>query len=187
MIIKKDLSGYKFNKLSVIEPIKRETGERTKYKCVCDCGNEIIVEGSKIKNGHTKSCGCIKKEIFHGYNKLPEGEASRNSLISSYKNNAKLKGIKFDLTKDDLINFFESNCYYCGREPYMVTYKKGTNGGYIYTGIDRKDNNKDIGYTIENTVACCTKCNYIKNKLDFDEFISWIKEVNENLKNNGII
>ncbi len=187
MKIRKDLSGYKFNKLTVIEPLQRKVGERTKYKCICECGNEIVVEGSKIKNSHTKSCGCIKKEIDYGFNRLAEGEASRNGLITTYKTNAKVKGINFELTKDELITFFESNCYYCGREPYMVTYKKGTNGGYIYTGIDRKDNNKDIGYTLNNTVPCCTKCNFIKNKLDFEDFITWIQEVNINLTKNGVI
>ena len=28
--------------------------------CECDCGNEVIVWGTHLRNGHTKSCGCIK-------------------------------------------------------------------------------------------------------------------------------
>lgn len=187
MIIKNNLSGKKFNKLTVIEPVDRKPGERTKYKCTCDCGNETIVEGSKIKNGHTKSCGCLKEEVDRGSHRLPEGVANRNALIYNYKQNAKKKGINFELTNKEMISMFESNCYYCGREPYMVTQRKKLNGGYIYTGIDRLDNNKDVGYTPDNTVPCCTKCNYIKNKLNHNEFIFWIQEVYGNLNSKNII
>jgi hypothetical protein len=181
MKIINNLSGKKFNKLTVIEPIPRDIGERTKYRCKCDCGNETIVDGSKIKNGHTKSCGCLYKEVDYGHNRLKVGEASRNTLVYNYKHTAKVKGINFELTNDEMINMFESDCHYCGREPHKVTHKKNLNGGYIYNGIDRKDNNKDIGYTIENTVSCCSKCNFTKNKMDYDEFITWIKEVYNNL------
>lgn len=187
MVIRNNLSGKKFNKLTVIEPLLRDIGARTKYKCACDCGNEVTVEGSKIKNGHTKSCGCIKKEVDYGFNRLEEGVSSRNALMYNYKYNAKKKGIPFELTDEEMITFFESDCYYCGREPHMVTQKKRLNGGYIFTGIDRLDNGKEKGYIISNTVPCCTKCNYIKNKLNHKEFLSWIQEVHGNLKKNNVI
>lgn len=185
MKIKNNLSGKKFNKLKIIKPIQREIGERTKYLCLCDCGNEVIVDGSKIKNNHTKSCGCIRNEVDYGKGRrLASGEASRNSLINSYKYNSKNKGIKFELSDEEMILMFESNCYYCGREPYMATQRKGCYGAYIYNGIDRLNNDPNIGYITNNTVSCCTKCNYIKNKLNYDEFIKWISEVYNNLIKN---
>lgn len=33
----------------------------TYYNCICDCGNQVIVEKYRLKNGLTKSCGCIKQ------------------------------------------------------------------------------------------------------------------------------
>ena len=30
------------------------------WKCRCSCGNEIIVQGIKLRNGNTKSCGCVR-------------------------------------------------------------------------------------------------------------------------------
>ena len=30
------------------------------YRCKCDCGNEIEVIGQNLKNGNTKSCGCLR-------------------------------------------------------------------------------------------------------------------------------
>ena len=29
---------------------------------MCDCGNEVVVLGIHLNNGHTTSCGCWKKE-----------------------------------------------------------------------------------------------------------------------------
>lgn len=32
------------------------------WKCICTCGNIVIVRGSKLRNGDTTSCGCFRKE-----------------------------------------------------------------------------------------------------------------------------
>lgn len=32
------------------------------WKCKCDCGNIITVRGTNLRNGKTKSCGCLSKE-----------------------------------------------------------------------------------------------------------------------------
>lgn len=59
-----DLAGMKFNRLTVI--CYNEEASRNKkgayWNCKCECGNTCIVEGSKLKNGGTKSCGCLQKE-----------------------------------------------------------------------------------------------------------------------------
>ena len=35
---------------------------RKYYLCQCECGNTTIVAENHLKNGHTQSCGCLKKE-----------------------------------------------------------------------------------------------------------------------------
>lgn len=57
---RKDLTGKKFNRLTVIE-MMWDT-RPTKCKCICDCGNEVIVAGADLSIGHTQSCGCLQKE-----------------------------------------------------------------------------------------------------------------------------
>ncbi|MEG1502298.1 MAG: hypothetical protein RR370_02805 [Synergistaceae bacterium] len=52
------LEGQKFNKLTVIEYTYSKNKSRY-FKCLCDCGETIIIKGSSIKNGNTKSCGCL--------------------------------------------------------------------------------------------------------------------------------
>lgn len=69
----KDLTGLKFNKLTVIslgEPYyeKCNTSKggyitRRTWNCICDCGKiKNNVQERMLKNEHVKSCGCLCKE-----------------------------------------------------------------------------------------------------------------------------
>lgn len=56
----KDLTGQTFNNLYVIRFYGYgEDGRKTLWLCRCVCGAECVVAGSNLKNGHTKSCGCL--------------------------------------------------------------------------------------------------------------------------------
>ena len=66
----RDLTGQKFGRLTVVECAGKLDGRRYSWKCICDCGNEKIVEGSRLTSGNTRSCGCLTKETgIHKYNK----------------------------------------------------------------------------------------------------------------------
>lgn len=57
--------GQKFNKLTVLSRAEKrpELASRCiRYKCQCECGNIIEVDGNALKTGHTQSCGCLRKE-----------------------------------------------------------------------------------------------------------------------------
>lgn len=60
--IKKSLEllpiGTKINNLTILERLDTTP---TKYKCQCDCGNIVEVFRTNLKNGSTKSCGCLSK------------------------------------------------------------------------------------------------------------------------------
>ena len=59
-----DIVGNKYGRLVVLEfSHLSDDRKRTYWKCVCDCGNEIVTRGDSLKNGHTNSCGCYNKEI----------------------------------------------------------------------------------------------------------------------------
>ena len=64
---KLNLIGQKYNNLTVIEeasPHFTPAGrKKIMWKCQCDCGNFTIVETSNLRNGHTKSCGCLCGKI----------------------------------------------------------------------------------------------------------------------------
>ncbi len=56
--------GERFNKLTVIDIIIGTNTIKRKYKCMCDCGNIIEVESASLRNGHTKSCGCLLTDLY---------------------------------------------------------------------------------------------------------------------------
>jgi len=61
-----------------------------KYVCVCICGRRIVVAGSLLRAGKTRSCGCLQREIAqkfglsnarHGHNRSAKngGESPTHS------------------------------------------------------------------------------------------------------------
>lgn len=61
------LIGQKFGRLTVISRaencIDNQGRVQIMFNCECDCGNMIVVRKRYLINGHTKSCGCFKKEV----------------------------------------------------------------------------------------------------------------------------
>lgn len=58
-----DISGQKYGMLTAVEPIY---GEKTKWRCKCECGNEVIVSMANLRSGHTTSCGCGSSRLYRG-------------------------------------------------------------------------------------------------------------------------
>ena len=62
-----DLTGKKFGRLTVIEQaesyVEPSGRKQIMYRCKCECGNECVVRGANLSNGHTKSCGCYQREV----------------------------------------------------------------------------------------------------------------------------
>lgn len=56
-----DMTGQRYGSLTVIEPI--EGSAPLKWRCICDCGTEVIRAGRSLRTGKSLSCGCRKKEI----------------------------------------------------------------------------------------------------------------------------
>jgi len=65
---KVEMIGKKFGMLTVVSEFDKNKSGNVRWLCRCDCGKESIVVGSKLRNGHTKSCGCLKiSPIAQGY------------------------------------------------------------------------------------------------------------------------
>lgn len=67
---RKDISGRKFGKLTVIE-YSHTVGKTSFWKCVCECNSIKTLPRNNLISGCTKSCGCQhnpKGEKSHNYN-----------------------------------------------------------------------------------------------------------------------
>lgn len=92
----KDITGQRFGKLVAIKKYHGEDTRKyktTRWLCKCDCGNETVVSLTNLANGHTRSCGCLAKEIqpsgggvtTHGITTMPYGkkiQGVHSSMIS---------------------------------------------------------------------------------------------------------
>lgn len=59
-----DLSGKKFGRLTVVGFPTHKNGDSNLYwLCECDCGNAKFVSSKRLRNGITKSCGCLNSEL----------------------------------------------------------------------------------------------------------------------------
>ena len=59
-----ELLGMKFGRLTVLSFYETDKWGTFSWKCLCECGNEITTRGNSLKNGRTKSCGCLRKDVL---------------------------------------------------------------------------------------------------------------------------
>lgn len=58
-----NLAGQTFGRLTVVEQSGFTKDRKLKWLCECSCGNMHVAVGKDLKSGHTKSCGCYRKEF----------------------------------------------------------------------------------------------------------------------------
>lgn len=75
-----DITGQRFGQLIAIKPIK-QIDRKWHWLCRCRCGVKRIVQGKKLRSGHTQSCGCLKKRG----NNLVHGESRKGHETREYK------------------------------------------------------------------------------------------------------
>jgi len=176
-----NIQGQKFGRLTVIERVNNPTAsrEKTKWKCLCDCGNIVFTITTKLKNGHTNSCGCFKHEELlknqkeRGLKRRKGIKTPYHQAFNDYKRNARKDKRELLLTESDFIGLFSKPCFYCGNIDERIY--RYTGETFKINGVDRIDSSK--GYTIENTVSCCRKCNVAKHDYSNEQFLNWIKAV----------
>lgn len=80
------LEGTRFGRLTVLLFVERSKGH-IYYLCRCDCGNERRVSRAALRNGKTKSCGCLMRDInirrstTHG--QASQGRPTREYMVWS--------------------------------------------------------------------------------------------------------
>jgi hypothetical protein len=58
-----DLTGQTFGRLVVIDRAENAKDGTTRWNCRCGCdGKIVVVKGSYLRRGDTKSCGCLSRE-----------------------------------------------------------------------------------------------------------------------------
>lgn len=58
-----DMVGKRFGRLIVLERAGISKDRKAMWLCQCDCGNQKVIMGKTIRNGSSRSCGCLCREI----------------------------------------------------------------------------------------------------------------------------
>ena len=164
---KQNLTGQKFNRLTVLEEL-----DGNKVLCRCECGNEIISGRGNVRSGHTKSCGCYKEEVSkitsfkHGMSRSPVFrswahmmERCTNKNCADYKNYGGRGIAVCDEWQDSTI--FIEWAFSHGYKEGLTIDRINVDGDYTPNNcrwVTRSDQNKNRRSTILLTYNGKTQC-----------------------------
>ena len=110
-----ELRGVRFGRLLVID--RAPTGKRIPWRCICDCGNEVVRSQIDLRAGDTTSCGCLKKEMITARNTTHDmcGTTAYSKWLGMWKRirqadepkNACYEGVKVCKRWEKFENFYE--------------------------------------------------------------------------------
>lgn len=179
-----DITGKKFGRLTAIRRASRP-GELKSLTWLfkCDCGTEKEIAGEPVRQGGTRSCGCLRRDMG-AWNKGITGSEAHgfkgtgaipHSWFSNLKYKSETRGIPFDLTIDQLWELYERQGKICAISGLPIGFTNKSESPTNWASLDRKDSS--LGYTINNVQWVDRRINFMKQSATFDEFLYLCKTV----------
>lgn len=90
-----DERGNRYGRLVVVGRAKNSATNHVMWNCVCDCGGKTITSANTLRQGQSKSCGCLMKELLskrsktHGKSKTKQYSIWRSMLRRCYDKSCK--------------------------------------------------------------------------------------------------
>lgn len=122
-----DLTGRNFGRLTVIKRDFEKTGSNAYWICQCECGKTTTVRSADLKNGHTRSCGCLKsfkEEVIEEILKENHIEYEREYSFSDLKGNNNKLRFDFAIFKEKKLKYLIE---YQGRQHFEPISEWGGN------------------------------------------------------------
>lgn len=79
-----DMTGKKYGRLTVLERAGTDGSGNATWLCQCECGNTTIVPGRTLRNGESKSCGCLHNEVRKVAGKKNKKHGMKHTRIYSH-------------------------------------------------------------------------------------------------------
>ncbi|HDY68331.1 MAG TPA: hypothetical protein ENH85_11145 [Candidatus Scalindua sp.] len=153
------MKGRRFGRLLVRE---YHGGKASYWQAICDCGTEKLIASISLRNGDSKSCGCLNRELIKKRN-FKHGRTHS----WEYKSWESMKSRCMNINSPDYKNYGGRGIKVCDRWLTFENFLKDMGKRSKEETIERHDNNKD--YTPSN-------CRWATRK-----------EQNNNKRNNVIL
>lgn len=150
MIRYKNITGKTFGRLTVVALSNARTKAGTAaWYCDCKCGNKaVLVEGASLRNGHSKSCGCLKAEKVK-FNATRHGHARHSQRSGEYRSWMSMKTRISDLSYHAFNRYGGRGITICDRWMIFENFLADMGPQPKGTSLDRYPNN-DGNYELGN-------------------------------------
>ncbi len=172
------LIGRKFGLLFV-----EEYAGDLEWRCKCECGNVVVVLGHSLKNGHTRSCGCLKTIV--NQRRASNVGGLIGQLWYRIQKGADQRGLEFSISQEECWELFIKQGGRCALSGVELTLPQNANElhAHTYTGsLDRIDSTR--GYIASNIQWVHKHVNLMKMAFDETYFIRMCKKIAEHRKDD---
>ena len=175
-----DFSGKKIGKLLIIEPLEvghKGGGKHIRWKCVCDCGNEVLAYSHHL----SRSIG-VQCRICTGKKHRSELEL-KVYMWTGIKRGATSRNINFDISREWAYDLFLKQNRKCNLSGVDICFAECAADfaiGKTTASLDRIDSSK--GYVKDNVQWVHKVVNVMKWHLDQNAFIDWCNKISEKSK-----
>ena len=143
---KLDMTGVKINRLTGLEFVGINKHKQCLWRFECDCGKRMTAAAYRVRNGNTKSCGCLASEMVTQRNKsMATHKMTRTPTYRSWQsmierctkeNHKSYERYKHLQIQDEWLKSFEAFLAHVGVRPKGTTLDRINNEqGYVIGNV----------------------------------------------------
>lgn len=172
-----DLTGHRFGRLVVLQRGENYSNGQTRWKCLCDCGIEVLIARANLVRNMQASCGCLKSRtgkdhpLFSGVGDI---SASQWQRIQSGADGKKRRPIEFSVTIEEAWQLFLDQGKKCALTGWDIDFGQGRR--IVPTAsLDRIDSSQ--GYKLNNIQWLHKDINRLKWDLSTERLVELCRAV----------
>lgn len=100
-------TGDKYGRWSIVKEVetlyKRYGTKQRQFRCICECGNEKVLQMFHLRTGTSRSCGCLKKKV----DKVPKPKKTKVETPKKIK----VEKVSIKKIKVEKVSIKKNRCY----------------------------------------------------------------------------
>lgn len=133
-----DLTGMQFGRLTAVEHVGTKH-RAALWLCLCQCGNSVNVDSTSLRNGSTKSCKCLTKELSS--KRARTHGCSRQGQVRLYNIWQKMKDRCFNTKSHDYPRYGGRGITVCDRWLIFENFLADMGNAPKPLSLERENNN----------------------------------------------